>query len=336
MLQSTYYLRDRSGYGMDPLSDVLSLLQVSGYMSGGFDASGDLSIQFPKYEGIKFHAVFSGQCWLAIEGLSEPVQIRAGDCFLLASGRPFQVSSKPGWPPVHFASIQSAAHDGGIISYNGGGDYFSIGGYFHLVDTHANVLLGVLPPLVLIRKESDKKVLRWCLDRMRQELREPQPGGAIVGQQLATMVLVQVLRLHLADGLKNEANWLFALGDRQMAAAIKAMHRDPAYRWTLQSLAEQAGMSRTVFTLKFKKTVGSSAMEYLTRWRMLLAADKLKNSADSISEIASSLGYESESAFSTAFKRVMLCSPRQYSSAAKVSSKNVSAVINDFAWLTST
>jgi AraC-like DNA-binding protein len=322
MLQSTDYLCDRSRYLMDPLSDVLSLLRVTGYMSGGFDASGDWSIQFPKHEGIKFHAVFSGQCWLSIEGLAEPVQIRAGDCFLLPSGRPFCVASNLSLTPIDFTAIQSSKRDGGIISYNGGGEYFSIGGYFHLADNHASVLLGVLPPIVLIRKEADKKVLHWCLERMRQELREPQPGGAIVAQQLATMVLVQVLRLHLADGLKNEANWLFALGDRQMAAAINAMHNDPAHRWTLQLLAEQSGMSRTIFTLKFRKTVGSSPMEYLTRWRMLLGANRLADSGESISEIALSLGYESESAFSTAFKRVIGCSPRQYSSAKKVNAKN--------------
>ena len=98
----------------------------------------------------------------------------------------------------------------------------------------------------------------------------------------------------------------------QMAAAITAMHDDPAHRWTLAALAERAGMSRTVFTLKFKQTVGTSPMEYLTRWRMLLAGDKLVNSSDSVSAIALSLGYESESAFSTAFKRIVGCSPRQY------------------------
>ncbi len=97
-----------------------------------------------------------------------------------------------------------------------------------------------------------------------------------------------------------------------MGAAINAMHDDPAHRWTLQSLAERAGMSRTTFILKFKETVGTSPMDYLTRWRMLVAGDRLANSTDPISLIARSLGYESESAFSTAFKRTMGCSPRQY------------------------
>jgi AraC-like DNA-binding protein len=171
----------------------------------------------------------------------------------------------------------------------------------------------VLPPIVHLRKESDKAALRWSLERMMQELREPQPGGFLVAQHLAYTILVQALRLHLAEGLKGGVGWLFALADKQMSAAINAMHDDPAHRWTLQELAERAAMSRSTFALKFKETVGESPMEYLTRWRMLLAADKLVSSSDPISVIALSLGYESESAFSTAFKRVMGCSPRQYS-----------------------
>jgi AraC-like DNA-binding protein len=97
-----------------------------------------------------------------------------------------------------------------------------------------------------------------------------------------------------------------------MGAAISAMHADPGHPWTLQTLAARAGMSRSSFALKFKATVGKAPMEYLAYWRMLLAGDRLANAGDPVSVIALSLGYESESAFSTAFKRVMGCSPRQY------------------------
>jgi AraC-like DNA-binding protein len=126
------------------------------------------------------------------------------------------------------------------------------------------------------------------------------------------MMLVQALRLHLAEGLRGGVGWLFALADKQIGAAIQTMHDDPAHRWNLQELAECAGMSRSSFALKFKLTVGESPMVYLTRWRMLLAEDRLANSTDPISAVALALGYESESAFSTAFRRVVGCSPRQY------------------------
>src|ERR1700694_2185891 len=118
------------------------------------------------------------------------------------------------------------------------------------------MLLGMLPPLIHLRKESDKAALRWSLERMMEELRERQPGGFLVAQQLAYMMLVQALRLHLAEGLSGGVGWLFALADKQISAAINSMHYDPAHAWTIQKLAERAGMSRSTVALKFKQAVG--------------------------------------------------------------------------------
>jgi len=240
------------------------------------------------------------------------VLLKAGDCFLLPHGRPFRLATNLSLPPIDASRFFATGRNGGIFSWNGGGDFFIAGGHFAFAGSHASILLGVLPPIVHLRKESDKAAMRWSLERMREELRDPQPGGTLVAQQLAYMMLVQALRLHLGEGLRGGVGWLFALADKQMSAAITLMHGNPAHRWTLPELAERAGMSRSVFALKFKETVGKSPMEYLTRWRMMLAGDRLANSSDSISTIAQSLGYESESAFSTAFKRIMGCSPRQY------------------------
>ena len=297
---------------MDPLSDVLSLLKPRSYKAGGFAAGKDVSIQFPEHEGIKCYAVVSGECWLSVEGVPDPVRLRGGDCFLLPRGRAFRLATDLSLPAVDAYTLFRTKSNGSVSSTDGGGMGFIVGGHFVLDGRHADILLGMLPPIVHIRKESDKAALRWSLDRMMEELREPQPGGFLVAQHLAHMMLVQALRLHLAEGIEGGVGWLFALADKQMSAAMTAMHEDPAHRWTLQGLAERAGMSRTTFALKFKETVGASPMDYLTRWRMLLAGDRLTSSADPVSVIALSLGYESESAFSTAFKQVMGCSPRQY------------------------
>jgi AraC-like DNA-binding protein len=298
---------------MDPLSDVLSLLKPRAYMAGGFDMGGEWSIRFGEHKGVKCYAVVSGQCWLSVEGVQDAVRLTAGDCFLLPRGWPFRLASDLALTPVDAHTIFQLPLNGGIASCNGGGDCFGVGGYFAFTGSHADILLGMLPPIVHIRKESDKAAMHWSLERMREELLDPQPGASLVAQDLAHMMLVQALRLHLAEGSRGGVGWLFALADKQMAAAITAMHESPGDRWTLPKLAEHVGMSRSTFALKFQETVGASPMEYLTRWRMLLAGDKLTNSSDPISVIALSLGYESESAFSTAFKRVMGSSPRQYS-----------------------
>ncbi len=297
---------------MDPLSDVLSLLKPRNTMVRGFDLAGPWSIQFAAHDGVKCYAVVSGQAWLSVEGVADPVRLQAGDCLLLPRGRPFRLASDLDLTPVDAETFISAAGDGAVATFNGGGDCFGIGGWFDFAGHHASVLLGVLPPIVHIRKDADRAALRWSLERMMQELCEPQPGGLLVARHLAHMVLVQALRLHLAEGSSGGVGWLFALADVQMSAAITAMHQDPARRWTLQALAERSGMSRSTFAQKFKATVGASPMEYLTRWRMLLAGDRLEHSSDPVSAIALSLGYESESAFSTAFKRVMETSPRKF------------------------
>ncbi len=298
---------------MDPLSDVLLLLKPHTYVAGGFELGGEWSIQFNAYPGIKCYALVWGSCWLAVDRVAEPVRLKTGDCFLLPSGRPFRLAEDLGLEPVPFQVLLSAERRGGVAVLNGGGDTMILGGHFAFTGAHADLLLEAMPPVVHLRTDTDKAALRWALERMRQELLEAQPGGVVVAQHLAHMMLVQALRLYLAEGGGRSVGWLFALADPQMAAAISAMHATPGARWTLQALAVRAGMSRSSFAQKFKATVGSSPMDYLTRWRMLLAGDRLANDAEPVSSIALSLGYDSESAFSTAFKRVMGCSPRRYS-----------------------
>lgn len=298
---------------MDPLSSVLSLLKPKNLLAAGFEIGGDWSIQFPdQEEGIKTGAVVSGECWLSVEGVSDTVRLKTGDCFLLPSGRPFRLASNLDLPPISAAEIFATARRGSVVVWNGGGDFALVSNRFSMSGGHASHLLRMLPAIVHVRDQDGQATLRWLVERMMLELRASQPGGHLIVQHLAHMMLVQALRLHLAEGPRGGVGWLFALADKQMSAAINAMHDDPAHRWTLEKLAHLTGMSRSTFALNFKLMVGSSPMEYLAHWRMLLASERLENSNDPISTIAPSLGYESEAAFSTAFKRVMGCSPRQY------------------------
>jgi AraC-like DNA-binding protein len=297
---------------MDPLSEVLALMKPQPYVAGGFAVLGDMAIHFPKHQGIKCYAMLSGQCWLVVEGVPEPVLLDAGDCFLLPRGLPFRLTTDLSLEPVlytdAFARLSMRSEAPGVTD----GARYIAGGHFALTGGYSEMILHSLPPIVHIRRESDKAAMRWSLERMREELSDPQPGSSLIAQQLVYMMLIQALRLHLADAASAGRGWLSALSDKNMSLAIASMHADPGYPWTLQSLAERVGMSRSVFALRFRETVGATPMEYLTRWRMLLAADRLKNSSDGLSVISQSLGYESESAFGKAFRRVMGCSPRQH------------------------
>jgi AraC-like DNA-binding protein len=273
---------------MDPLSDVLSLLRPSSSVSSGVDVGGDWALQFPAQDRlIKCYAVVTGGCWLAVDGVAGAIRLKTGDYF----------------PPPR---------PGAVVRINGGGDFFLVGSRFGVRGGHADILMRMLPPVVHIRDESERDALRWAVERMMHELRFPQAGGSLIVQHLAHMMLIQALRLHLAGDGATGTGWLAGVADRQLGAALGAIHADPAQRWTLQDLAARAWMSRSAFARKFRTTVGSSPMGYVTRWRMLLAADRLEHARDSVADVAYSLGYESEAAFSAAFKRVMGESPRRY------------------------
>jgi AraC-like DNA-binding protein len=288
------------------------LLKPRSSISAGLDAAGAWAIRFPAPDGIKFNAVMRGACWVSVEGDEQPRWIEEGDCFLLTRARPFTLASDLSLATIEARIIYEETRDG-IATCNGGGDFFLIGGRFAFAGQHAELLFGSLPAIVHVREASGQaSVLRWSLDQLAAELRDRQPGGFLVSEHLAHIMLVQVLRLFLTAQHGAGVGWFYALCDRQLRAVVGAMHADPARRWSLRELAVLAGMSRSTFAQKFKQVVGASPMEYLTRWRMLVAGDRLRSSSDNIASIALSVGYESESAFSTVFKRTVACSPRQY------------------------
>lgn len=299
---------------MDPLSDILSLLKPGSQFHAGLDAAGAWSFAFPEYEGIKFAAVLQGGCWAIIDGVDAPIRFEKGDCFLLNRGRRIVLSTDLALEPQDSTAVMEAVAREGIAVHNGGGEVLLISGFFGFSDRHAAMPFDALPPLISTpRTSSQAEVLRWSLDQLTSELRDPQPGGALVSNHLMHLMLVQVLRLHLMTSPDGAADgWFMALSDRRIGAAIGAIHSNPAHHWTLEELARVAGLSRTIFAQRFKDLVGATTIHYLTRWRMLTAANRLRSGDDTIASIAFSLGYESESAFCTAFKRTMCCSPTQY------------------------
>ncbi|NYJ10988.1 AraC-like DNA-binding protein [Rhizobium leguminosarum] len=297
---------------MDPLSEVLSLLKPSSTISSGFDAAGEWSIQFgDQHRQIKCYVIVTGGCWLAVDGVDEAVRLEQGDCFVLPRGLPFRLASDLSLSPVPAPTLFPPARAGGVVTLNGGGTFSLAGARFAVGGNSADMLLEMLPPIVHLSRETERDALRWSIERMMQELSSHQPGGHLMAQHLSHMMLLQALRIHLSDGHQRKG-WFYALADRNLSGAIRAMHANPARNWTLAELGETAGMSRSVFAERFKATVGETPIEYLSRWRMLLACSRFESGDDPVSVVAPALGYQSESAFSKAFKRVVGCSPRQY------------------------
>ncbi|MGT2550962.1 AraC family transcriptional regulator [Acinetobacter geminorum] len=296
---------------MDALSHVLSLLRIRHSNGTGLDAGGDWAINFPAYDGIKFNAVLKGQCWVKNQD-DEPFLVKAGDCVLLTRGKPFIAATDLNLPTIESSTVFDM-NVGKISILNSGGDFFLIGISFDFEGDTWGMLTSALPSFVHLKNVSNQvSVLKWAIEQLSVEIREESLGSELMTSHLAQIMLLQVLRFWLGPGQTRFTGWLAALSDQRLIRSMNAIHEKPIYPWKVAELAAIAGMSRTTFTQHFTKVVGQSPFNYLTNWRMQLAADMLLRSERKVINIAFDVGYQSEAAFSTAFKRRYGCSPTQY------------------------
>ncbi|GGL00924.1 AraC family transcriptional regulator [Sphaerisporangium melleum] len=298
---------------MDPLSYVLSMMNVESAQPVRLEAGGPWALRFDGYRRVKFAAVLTGSCWIALEGL-EPVRVEAGDCYLVNAGAPYRMSRDrdPGTEPVYGPIAFRAAVDG-VLRYGTADEVVVVGGPIMLDEGNARLLLDVLPPFVHVPGDSaHAEALHAALRLLAHENSAPGLGAAFMTERIAQIIFVQALRAQAAAGGGSRAGWLVALMDPQIGPALRLMHEQAARQWTVPELAAAAGMSRSSFAQRFKEVVGSAPLEYLLRWRMHAAARDLRGTDRTIHSIASAWGYGSESAFSNAFKRVMGRSPRAY------------------------
>ena len=261
---------------------------------------------------IKCYAVTDGSCWLKVDGVADPIRLGPGDCFILPNGRSFTLASDLALAPASAGDVLGSARHGAVVVHGGGGDAMLVGTRFEGDGRKALALRRALAPVVHLKAAEDQATLRWSIERMMAEVREGRPGMSLVAHHLAHLMLLQALRLHLSQATGGQVGWFYALADPQLSAAMAALHADPARRWTLGELASRAAMSRSVFARRFRERVGETPIAYLTRWRMMLAAERLAVGRLPLAEAARSLAYGSENAFNTAFKRVMGCPPRRY------------------------
>jgi AraC-like DNA-binding protein len=298
---------------LDPLSDVLSMLKVRSVLSARFEGSGSWAMRFPAYRHIKFGAVLEGSFWLRCEGSSAPIKFERGDFYLLTDGLSYYTATDLKKEPLDGRQIfdEYLGKDEVVRYGDGVGKVVVSGGRFTFDDDTSEVLLKQLPPLIRMPATSPSATsLKAILDLLADETGTIRPGSTIAATGIANLVLIHILRAHLA-AMPLNTGWLCAIRDKQIGTALSLMHGDIAKRWTVNDLASGIGMSRTVFTQRFKKLVGFSPLDYLLRWRMTVARSELRNGV-SLTRVAERVGYSSDTAFNSAFKRITGQSPGRF------------------------
>ncbi|CAI8804874.1 AraC family transcriptional regulator, alkane utilization regulator [Pseudomonas sp. IT-P12] len=303
---------------MDALSQTLRVVRLVGaiFINARFTAPwcyqsprADTAAPFlePDAERVViFHLITEGQCYVEL-GDDPPMLLSAGDVVLFPQGDAHRMSSRPGLKPATSARLDEIlARRPRQLSYGGGGEVSRLVCGYLACDTRlAGMLLNGLPAIVRVNVR-DSNAGKWLESSVRYalaEARSPRPGGEGVLAKLAEVLFIEVLRLYMHQQGEGRTGWLAGVGDRIVGTALNALHKKPCHSWTLEELARTAGTSRSVLAERFQQLVGISPMQYLTQWRMLLAANLLRSSNSSLLRIAEEVGYQTDTAFSRAFRR---------------------------------
>ncbi len=307
---------------MDPLSDLIALLRPHAAVSKPISARGTWGVRYAAYGMPGFAIVLAGRCWLAVEG-AEPVRLERGDFVLLPSTPAFTLSSAPGAECVDREPSHSAVRHG---DPDGAPDFEMLGGAFQIEPVNAPLLLALLPGTIHIRAaEGDTDRLGGVIDLIMAECAGDRPGRDMVLERLLEVMLIECLRWRGIGGEALPAGLLAGMRDPALARALRAIHADVRAGWTVAGLAGLAGMSRSAFAVRFAETLGCAPIEYVARWRMALAQDALSRGGRSLDRLADEIGYESASAFSTAFRRRVGCSPGRFARSYRTDSNRAAA-----------
>ncbi|WP_239950019.1 AraC family transcriptional regulator [Dyella terrae] len=312
MLVDALFMRDSSNMASDPLSDVLELVQARCIVSGRLLAGGAWGRRCSNLDAIKFCAAIEGGCWCYMDGMAEPVRFDAGDVLVTNGTRSLILASDPALIATAVNTPLVADQDG-IYRLGAGSDLAMLAGFVHIDDRRQSLLLDGLPPMLHVHGSMpDAAIIAWLLKQLVREM-EPaeRPGRTVILAELSQLLFVNTLRAYLAHAPEDDTGWLKGLGDKRLACVLSRMHAAPERAWSLEDLAQVAGMSRTSFAVRFREVMGMPPLTYLTNWRMHVAERQLLAGA-TVAEVADAIGYTSESAFSHAFKRSMGIAPGRY------------------------
>lgn len=316
--------------GADLLSDVLSTVKLTGALFFMVDASFPWGVEVPHATAfspiilpraqhiVSYHIILKGSGFACIPGVTS-TWFEAGDILVLPHGDPYTMLSEPGQPPeFDIAATMNFFRDmaAGRLPFTvreGGGGHPScefVCGFLGCDMQPFNPLLSTLPRLLRIRRSPGRDgLLSHLIDLTLAEARQPRVGGNSIRLRLSELVFVEVMRRHLENLTDRDTGWLSGLRDPAIGKVLVMFHEQPAHPWTLNELARRACMSRAALAARFTNLVGHAPMQYLTFWRMQIAARLLGNGAMKVAAVGREIGYQSEAAFSRAFKRTVGVSP---------------------------
>ena len=315
--------------GLNPITDIFRTMHVTAFGLHRLEATAPWGLMQERRTEEKvppeerkiapadlahFAMLSRGNCWLSVEGIGEPIPLAGGDCFLVARGTSIVLRdgprTRPRWSFREIAGMANSnvAHCGG-----GGAPTTIVCGSLRFDRASLKPITQLLPHFILMKADQARTLaLHNTMHALASEMAEQAPGSEAVANRLAEVLFIQVLRAHIASGPERNQGWLRAIFDPQMGTAMSAIHERVNAPWTVESLAEAAGMSRSAFAARFKEILGQTPLEYVTEWRMQKAMQYIRERDKKLIDVARSVGYESDAAFSKAFKRVVGASPGEY------------------------
>jgi AraC-like DNA-binding protein len=314
---------------LDPITDVFRTLHVTAFGLHRLEATAPWGVKqenqaeekvmpsgqkLPPTDLAHFAMLSRGSCWLTVEGNPEPIPLTGGDCFLLAKGTSIVLRDSPRTRPRWTFREIGALASGNVAQCGGGGAPTTIVcGSLSFDRASLKPVTQLLPRFILMKAEEARTLaLHNTVQALASEMAEQAPGSEVVATRLAEVLFIQALRAHIASEPERSRGWLRAVFDPQIGAALGVIHDRVSTPWTVESLAGAAGVSRSAFAVRFKELLGQTPLEYVTEWRMQKAMQLLEQRDKKLVDVARSVGYESDAAFSKAFKRIVGASPGEY------------------------
>jgi AraC-like DNA-binding protein len=301
---------------LDPLSEVFGSLRIQDAVYRRVEATAPWGVRYSGDVGlrVRFGLMVRGSAFLRFKSHRQLISLTSGDlCIFILNDEPFTLVDHPRSSVTEFSELRKLRVDG-AIHYGGGGALTTlVSGSFGISEFGAPLISAILPRFLHLRLDQNRsRTFQSVLDILAEETAEPGMASSCLISCLYELLFVYAIRAYASSSAAPPKGWLVAISDKHLSKAIEAMHGDVERSWSVASLAREARMSRSAFALKFKTLLGQTPLEYLTQWRMYRASAMIRSNHTSFSEVASAVGYGSESSFSRVFRREMGVAPREY------------------------